>query len=109
MKKAISILAIMIVAVSAMSVTAFAHGGHGTGNRARQQPRYELCTVDGCDAAGAHQHDDTWYCSQTGWQGDYEACTVEGCTELGLHEHDGVSYYCASHGTGRGCGEGRRQ
>jgi len=109
MKKALSVLAIAVLLISMMSITAFAHGGHGAGNKAGQQPRYELCTVNGCDVAGAHQHDGVWYCSHTCGQGDYEVCTVKDCAQLGLHEHNGTYYYCAYHGTGHGCGRGWNQ
>lgn len=109
MKKVISILAITLLMVGMTDVTAFAHGGHGKGNGAQQQLRYEQCTVDGCNVLGVHQHNGIWYCNQTGREGSYEVCTVEGCTQLGLHEHDGVYYYCSFHGTGRGCGKGLNQ
>lgn len=103
MKKAIYILAIAVLMVSMISVTAFAHGGHGNGDRV-QQPRYELCTVAGCGVLGPHQHNGIWYGSQPGYCGDYEVCPVEGCTQIGLHEHNGVYYRCVNYGMGRGCG-----
>lgn len=104
MKKAISILAVTMLVLGMVSVTAFAHGGHGLGSGTGH--RYEQCTVEGCEAVGPHRHGDTWYCSRTWEEGNYELCPVEGCSQLGLHEHDGTYYYCASHGTGRGCGRG---
>jgi len=109
MKKAISVLVITVLLISMTGMTAFAHGGHGSGSNARQKPRYELCAVSGCDAVGAHKHDDNWYSSHTCGQGDYEVCTVKDCTQLGLHEHNGVNYYCAYHETERGCGRGSNQ
>lgn len=96
MKKVVSILAVAVLMISVLSITAFAYGG-----RMRQQPQYELCTVDGCDLAGLHQHDNSWYCSQTGLQNSYEICTVDDCTQFGLHEHDGT-YYRAFRNGGRG-------
>lgn len=107
MKKRVSILAITVLMASMMSVTVFAHGGHGNGYRANPQPRHELCTIDGCEEIGPHQHGDTWYCSQSARSGNYEVCTVEGCTQLGLHEHNGEYFYCQNHGTGVGCGRRR--
>lgn len=110
MKKAISILVLAVLIAGTMSVTAFAHcGNSGNGGRMLQQSQYALCTVDGCDLLGQHQHDGAWYCGQTGLQGNYEVCTVAGCTQLGLHEHDGTYYYCANRGTGRGCGRWQNQ
>lgn len=106
MKKVFSILAAVILLAGLMNVTALAHGGHGKGSGAARQSHYELCAVENCEAVGQHRHDGVWYCGPAGWQGNYEKCTVEGCTQLGLHEHSGEYYYCASYGTGHGCGGG---
>ena len=109
MKKAISILAIAVLMVSMLSVTAFAHGGHGNGYRAgtQQQPCHELCTEDGCDVVGPHQHDGVWYCNQTVNCADYGVCTVEGCTEIGLHEHTGSITIAPTTVQGTGAEDGR--
>lgn len=101
MKKMISIFVITALIVGMTSITAFAHGGHGSG--IHRQSRYELCTVSGCDAVGPHQHDGSWYCGQTGRRGDYEICTVKGCAQQGLHEHNGTYYYRANRGAKHGC------
>lgn len=107
MKKTISILILVALMVSMISTVTLAHGGKDHNGATRQQPRYKLCAVDGCDLIGPHQHDGIWYCSQTGVCANYEICSVEGCTEIGLHEHDGAYYRCANFSARRGCGRGR--
>jgi len=108
MKKVFAILAVTVLMVSMISVTAFAHGGQGSGNRANPRPQYALCTVDGCEVVGVHQHGDDWVCSQTGCIGSYKTCTVSGCTELGLHEHNGEYYHCQNYNsTTHSYGHGR--
>lgn len=113
MKRLLAILLITIFMFSAAG-TALAHG-HGRGGRhhsrssVSRQPRYAVCTVEGCEEAGPHQHDGSWYCCPAGSGNDYTVCTVKGCTEVGLHKHDGTYYHCQHHGTGRGCGGSRNR
>lgn len=109
MKKVFSVLAITLAMVSMLSVTAFAHGGHGHVKRTKSQPQHAVCTVKDCTETGSHQHDGNWYCSQNGNTGDTAVCTVDGCSELGLHQHDGVDYYCQNHGAGVGHGRGHHR
>lgn len=107
MKKAISILALVVLLVSMTTVTAFARcGGRGWGTTEARQPLYEACAVDDCELAGMHQHDGVWYCDQNGWQGNYDVCTVDGCEIPGMHEHNGTYYHGANGGNWGGCGRG---
>lgn len=106
MKKVIKVLCVFAVTalmVSMMSMSAFAHGGHGRGlhkgDGTNRQPQHAICTVEGCTEIGPHQHDDAWYCSQSGQNSNYAVCTVDGCTERGLHQHDGVYYCCQNQST----------
>lgn len=107
MKKVFSTLAIAILVVSIMSVTAFAQGGNrqGNGNCVSTQANYKQ--RDGADAIRSHQQSDSLHCRQTGGTDGYAVCDVEGCTQLGLHEHDGEYFYCQNHGTGLGCGKNK--
>ena len=98
MRKVISVLIVCILMGSVLTVAALAHGGHGSGARSSAQPRHGLCTVEGCTETGAHQHDGSWYCSQTGCTGIHTACTVAGCTEYGLHEHNSTNHSVKNHG-----------
>lgn len=102
----VSLMAAAIL-IGMMNTTVFAHGGHGRGGHGRghhqtvqKQTGYVPCTVDGCEIAHSHQHDENWYCGQTGLAGEYAVCTVTGCTAIGLHEHDGQYYHCQNYGTG---------
>ncbi|MCL2053849.1 MAG: hypothetical protein FWG90_05335 [Oscillospiraceae bacterium] len=72
-KRIISALTAVLLVVSAIGVTSFARGCHGGGRigqgaaKTAQQPRYEICTVEGCDAYGLHEHDGVYYhCSDYG-------------------------------------------
>lgn len=114
MKKTLAILASTVLIFSMFGAPAYAHGHHGGGRRSssygnsssrnsnnsnygrssQAQPRYDICTVDGCKELGQHQHDNTWYCSNR------DACTAAGCTLSGPHHaHDGTGHHS---GTGRG-------
>lgn len=110
MKKVFSILAITVLMVSMMGITAFAHGGgrgQSKANRADSKPLCNLCSVESCEIIGSHKHDDSRHCSQTERTDGYEVCTMVGCGQLGLHEHDGEYFYCQNHDAGHGCGRNK--
>lgn len=95
MKKALSLLtsAALILAVTSAPALAYAHGGHGKSGRTPSRPHYALCTAEGCDEPGAHQHDGTWYCSNR------DACASTNCVQSDSHHaHDGAGH---RNGTGR--------
>lgn len=114
MKKVLSISLMVLLLISTLSVTVFAGGHHGKGRNSAQkntveqqtvhQTRFEICETEDCDIAGPHQHDDTWYCSQSYLQDGLGLCPVDSCTVRGIHEHDEIYYHCAYYGTGLGCG-----
>lgn len=112
MKKIVLYLTVGALLAVMLPVSAFARGGHGGGHHGGGRsngsaaPMYALCTADGCEVYGPHEHDGSWYCNQSGinWN-NYGVCTAEGCDVLGLHEHDGTWYHCANYPNGGGyCG-----
>lgn len=99
-----------IMAVNLLSVSASAHGGHGSGGchgrrTGTRQTVISVCTVDGCSVAGRHVHNGVVYCGY-GHESGYctgtclALCPVEGCTTVGPHVHNNVTY-C---GNGHDCG-----
>jgi hypothetical protein len=63
--------------------------------------------VEGCDIAGRHSHDGSYYCGYHHDGGFCDGncaglCTVEGCDIAGRHSHDG-GYYCGSYHSGGFC------
>lgn len=100
MKKIIAAIALSAVMLTAMPLTAFAHGhSHGTASSAAG---YSLCNVENCNVTGNHQHDGvTCLGHYIGDGHDYhQACTTEGCTRTDCHEHNGT--VCLPH-SGNGC------
>ena len=60
-KKLLMTGAVCAMLVAVMAVPASAHGGrHHSG--ARTAASYAVCTVEGCDQTGRHDHDGVTYC-----------------------------------------------
>lgn len=70
MKKVVVTLACVLM-LGSTSMTALAHG-HGGGHYSRNTSytrtysSYSVCNVQGCTAAGVHEHNGSYYCGHTG-------------------------------------------
>ncbi|GEM_PF-2097691 len=63
---------------------------------------YNICTVNGCNITGIHQHDGKDYAGHYYGDGheNHQICSVANCTETGTHEHNGVTYFGHHNGDG---------
>jgi hypothetical protein len=93
MKKRITaVLAIAVLTLALLPTTAFAHGHKGAGT---QRTDYSVCTVENCNATGAHKHGNAYYAGHSAGDGHayHELCPVQGCTKTAAHDHDGATYF----------------
>ena len=104
-KKLTGRLAVLVLAIAALTTAALACGGHRGGHHAAAPVSCALCPFEDCETAGRHDHDGTTYCgyAHTGGVCDGTCaalCPVEGCEIAGRHVHDGVTYCGSNHDCG---------
>jgi hypothetical protein len=102
MKKLVFATILSLALLTALPMTAFAHG-HG--NAASTVNRTGgPCAVTNCNIVGNHYHDGVPGAGHSIGDGhDYhQVCTVKNCAKTGSHTHDGVECLPHTNGDGRG-------
>lgn len=106
MKKILAYGSAGLLAAGLMVMPVSAHGRHAQTTVLADQV-CELCTVEDCEIAGLHTHDDQTYCGYDhacgycdGSCGVVGICDVDGCTQTGRHVHGEQTYCGASHRDG---------
>lgn len=91
MKKLIVSLAATTLLLVALPMAVFAHG-HGSSFRGDD---YSICTVDSCNLASIHKHENTYYAGHHLNDGHeyHEVCSMQGCTKTAAHNHGGNTYF----------------
>lgn len=105
MKKTIITFTLTALMVTALPMTALAHGHHNSGDSPSRT--YTLCPVENCNVSEIHQHDQVTYCGHTTDDGHdfHQACSVNGCTRTGEHSHNGTT--CQPHSSTAGHSHGK--
>lgn len=94
-----------VLSIALLVPVAYACGGHGRAISRQPQATVPttcaVCTVEDCQIAGRHSHDDTLYCGYHHADGICDGtcralCPVEDCDITGYHTHND-SAYCGSH------------
>ncbi len=114
-KKYITAGIAIVLSVALLVPVAYACGGHG--RMVSSQPMAEnttvdakvttcpVCTVETCQIAGRHSHDDTLYCGYHHADGICDGscralCPVEDCDIMGYHIHNDHAYCGSQHDAG---------